>query len=73
MAHDNKTFFLITSQLPLLLTNHNLVQYDQTKHVAVDRHFIKDKLDSGLLCTPYISTSGQLADILTKGLRNPSS
>lgn len=73
MAHENKTFFLITSQLPLLLTNHDLVQYDQTKQVEVDRHFIKEKLDSGLLCTPYISTSGQLADILTKGLRNPSS
>ena len=47
---------------------HNPVQYDQTKHIEVDRHFIKEKLDSGLICTPYVSSQGQLADILTKGL-----
>ena len=47
---------------------HNLVQHDRTKHIEIDRHFIKEKLDSGLICTPYVSTHGQLADILTKGL-----
>ena len=43
---------------------HNPVQHDRT----MDRHFIKEKLDSGLICTPYISSSNQLADVLTKGL-----
>ena len=47
---------------------HNPVQHDRTKHIEVDRYFIKEKLDSGLICTPYVSTKGQLADILTKGL-----
>ena len=31
-------------------------------------HFIKEKLDSGLICTPFVSTKDQLADVLTKGL-----
>jgi len=36
----------------------------------VERHFIKEKLDSGMICTPYVSTQGQLADILIRGLKN---
>ena len=47
---------------------HNSVQPDQTKHIEIDRHFIKEKLDSGLICTPYVPTRHQLADVLTKGL-----
>ena len=35
---------------------HNPVQHDQTKHIEIDRHFIKEKLDSGLICTPYVPT-----------------
>jgi hypothetical protein len=47
---------------------HNPVQHDRTKHVEVDRHFIKEKLREGLICTPFVRTENQLADILTKGV-----
>jgi hypothetical protein len=49
---------------------HNPVQHDRTKHVEVDRHFIKEKLTEGLICTPFVRTENQLADILTKGVSN---
>ena len=38
------------------------------KHIKIDKCFIKEKLDSGLICTSYVSTNRQLANILTKGL-----
>ncbi len=51
---------------------HNAVQNDTTRHIEVDRYFIKEKIDSGVICTPYIPSQQQLADILTKGLRKPT-
>jgi hypothetical protein len=47
---------------------HNPIHHNWTKHIEIDRHFIKEKLESGLICTPYVSTHGQLVDVLTKGL-----
>ena len=47
---------------------HNPMQHDRMKHIEIHRHFIKDKLDSGLICTPYVSTDHQLANIFTKDL-----
>ena len=49
---------------------HNPVQHYRTKHVEVDNHFIKKKLDNGLICRPYVSIGGQLANVLMKGLTN---
>lgn len=47
---------------------HNPIQHDCTNHVEVDRHFIKEKLDNGLICTWFLCTGGQLANVLIKGL-----
>jgi hypothetical protein len=44
---DNKTAINIAN---------NPVQHDRTKHVQIDRHFIKDKLDEGIMCMPFVGT-----------------
>nr|CAE03643.1 OSJNBa0060N03.8 [Oryza sativa Japonica Group] len=46
----------------------NPVQHDRTKHVEIDRFFIKEKINSGVLRLEYIKSCEQLADYLTKGL-----
>ncbi|KAA0051972.1 reverse transcriptase [Cucumis melo var. makuwa] len=50
----------------------NAVQHDRTKHVEIDRHFIKERLDSRSIGIPYIPSSQQVADVLTKGLLKPN-
>ncbi|CAL9011599.1 unnamed protein product [Prunus brigantina] len=47
---------------------HNPVQHDRTKHVEVDRHFVKEKLDAEIISFPFISSEYQLADVLTKAV-----
>ncbi|KAM1346354.1 hypothetical protein ACFX13_036411 [Malus domestica] len=47
---------------------HNPVQHDRTKHVEVDRFFIKEKLEGKIIEVPAIRTKDQLADILTKAV-----
>ena len=46
----------------------NPVHHDWTKHVEIDRHFIKEKLEEGVFKLIYTPTSNQVGDILTKAL-----
>jgi hypothetical protein len=46
----------------------NPVQHDRTKHVEIDRFFIKEKIDDGILQLSHVNSGGQIADSLTKGL-----
>src|SRR3954466_4462799 len=46
----------------------NPVQHDRTKHIEIDRQFIREKLDFRIICLPFVKSSNQLADVLTKGL-----
>ncbi|RVW88966.1 Copia protein [Vitis vinifera] len=47
---------------------HNPVQHDRTKHVEVDRFFIKEKLDDKIVELPKIRSEDQLVDIFTKAV-----
>lgn len=46
----------------------NPVQHDGTKHIEWDKKFFKEKLDTKIICSPYVCSWKQLVHMLTKGL-----
>ena len=59
LYYDNKAAISISG---------NPVQHDCTKHVEIDRHFIKEKLENGIISLFFVRSKDQLEDILTKAV-----
>ncbi|XP_021751247.1 uncharacterized protein LOC110716902 [Chenopodium quinoa] len=57
LKYDNKAAILIAT---------NPVMHEKTKHVEIDQHFVREKVQNGAIKPAYIPSSEQLADILTK-------
>jgi len=49
----------------------NPVQHQQTKHVELDIHFVRDKVAMGQVRVHHVPSRYQYADIFTKGLPSP--
>ncbi|KFD64410.1 hypothetical protein M514_23434 [Trichuris suis] len=46
----------------------NCVDNARTKHIAIKYHFIRDKVNDGMIKLNYVPSSDNVADILTKSL-----
>jgi len=50
---QNETMNLYCDNTSTIAINHNPVQHDRIKHVEIDRYFIKEKLEAGIISFPF--------------------
>ncbi|KAM1496471.1 hypothetical protein ACFXTO_031069 [Malus domestica] len=62
---------LFCDNLSAIALSFNPVQHQRTKHIEVDVHFVRERVASKKLLVQFVSSSEQVADILTKGLSSP--
>ena len=68
----SNTPVLWCDNLSALALASNPVFHARTKHIKVDYHFVREKVVYRDVAVKFISTTDQLADILTKSLPSPS-
>ncbi|CAL8091495.1 unnamed protein product [Prunus armeniaca] len=57
--------------LSTIALSSNPVYHSRIKHLDIDFHFVKERVQRGDLIVQYIPTEEQVADVFTKGLHSP--
>lgn len=63
----NKPHVLLCDNISALYMCTNLVFHNQSKHIEIEYHFVREKVERGLLYVPYLPTLRSIYKYLHKG------
>ena len=66
-VQQEATTIMCDNQGCIALTK-NRTHHSRTKHIDVQHHFIREKLESAEICLEYCPTEDMVEDVLTKAL-----
>ena len=66
--HPTRTSLVYNDNVSAIYMSENPIQHQRTKHIEIDIHFVREKVQRGQIRVLHVPSRYQLADIFTKGL-----